>query len=213
MLNNSISSIISNLNLSETSNTTSTSQSSEFRDLLTALLLSSFSTQDQSDTTSSGLGFQQLLAPLMLNLLEKLFSQNIDDQSSITENTAPDTTPINTPSGKPVNGVLTQGSHAGHIALDFGVPIGTPVKATMDGKVVYAGWNNEGYGNLVIVKNGPYRTYFAHLSKFTVKVGDTVKAGQKVALSGSTGNSTGPHVHYEVRKNGNQIDPTSFTLK
>jgi murein DD-endopeptidase MepM/ murein hydrolase activator NlpD len=187
---------------------------SEFRDLLTAMLLSSFTSQSTSGSDSSGMGFQQLLAPLMLSLLEKLFSQDVqttDAQEQKEEVTT--SKPVNSPQGKPVKGgVLTQGSHPGHIALDLGIPVGTPVKATMDGKVVYAGWNNEGYGNLVIVENGPYRTYFAHLSDFTVKVGDKVTAGQKVALSGNTGNSTGPHLHYEVRKNGAQIDPTSFTL-
>jgi murein DD-endopeptidase MepM/ murein hydrolase activator NlpD len=118
-----------------------------------------------------------------------------------------------TPEGRPVGGVLTQGFHSTHKALDFGVPLGTPVKATMNGKVVYAGWNNEGYGNLVIVENGPYKTYFAHLSKIPVSLGQQVQAGSIVGISGSTGNSTGPHVHYEVRFNGVAIDPTSFTLK
>ena len=187
---------------------------SEFRDLLTAMLLSSMTSQSTSSSDSGGFGFQQLLAPLMLSLLEKLFSQDVqttDVQEQKEETTT--SKPVNSPQGKPVKGgVLTQGSHPGHIALDLGVPVGTPVKATMDGKVVYAGWNNEGYGNLVIVENGPYRTYFAHLSDFAVKVGDKVTAGQKVALSGNTGNSTGPHLHYEVRKKGVQIDPTSFTL-
>jgi len=116
------------------------------------------------------------------------------------------------PTGRPVGGVLTQGYHSTHHALDFGVPLGTPVKATMGGKVVYAGWNDQGYGNLVIVENGPYKTYFAHLSKIPVSLGQQVQAGSVVGISGSTGNSTGPHVHYEVRYNGQAIDPTSFTL-
>jgi murein DD-endopeptidase MepM/ murein hydrolase activator NlpD len=82
----------------------------------------------------------------------------------------------------------------------------------MDGKVVYAGWNDDGYGNLVIVENGPYRTYFAHLSKIPVDLGQQVRAGSVIGLSGNTGNSTGPHLHYEVRKNGQHINPASFTL-
>jgi murein DD-endopeptidase MepM/ murein hydrolase activator NlpD len=98
------------------------------------------------------------------------------------------------------------------VALDFGIPVGTDVQATMDGKVVYAGWNTEGYGNLVIVENGPYRTFFAHLSQIPVNVGDQIRKGDVVGLSGNTGNSTGPHVHYEVRLNGAAIDPTGFTL-
>jgi murein DD-endopeptidase MepM/ murein hydrolase activator NlpD len=82
----------------------------------------------------------------------------------------------------------------------------------MDGKVVHAGWNNQGYGNLVIVENGAYRTYYAHLSSIPVSVGDTVRAGTTIGLSGNTGNSTGPHLHYEIRKNNVPVDPTSTTL-
>ena len=89
-------------------------------------------------------------------------------------------------------------------------PICPPLN--LDGRVVYAGWNDQGYGNLVIIENGPYRVYFAHLSKIPVKVGEKVTAGTIIGYSGNTGNSTGPHLHYEVRKNGYAIDPTSFTL-
>lgn len=154
----------------------------------------------------------QLMAPLMLSLLEKMLSEQVETVEPIKEKPKTEKTPVDSPRGMPIKGTLTQGSHPGHIALDFGAPVGTPVKATMDGKVVYAGWNNEGYGNLIIVENGPYRTYFAHLSKIPVKIGDKVTAGMVVGYSGNTGNSTGPHLHYEVRKNGQQINPTSFTL-
>jgi murein DD-endopeptidase MepM/ murein hydrolase activator NlpD len=177
------------------------------------------------------------LLPLMLVLLEELLSQQVSPTSQ-TQDSSGSTTPTaaaaqkassaqaehsstetrkvsdsKSPQGRPVGGVLTQGFHTGHNGLDFGVPVGTSVKATMSGKVVYAGWNNQGYGNLVIVENGPYRTYFAHLSGVPVKVGDTVSAGSVIGKSGNTGNSTGPHVHYEVRLNSKPIDPTSFTLK
>jgi len=96
--------------------------------------------------------------------------------------------------------------------LDFGIPVGTPIKATMDGKVVHAGWNNQGYGNLVIVENGPFRTYYAHLSSIPVSIGDVVTSGSTIGLSGNTGNSTGPHLHYEIRKNNVPVNPTSVTL-
>ena len=82
------------------------------------------------------------------------------------------------PHGQPVQGVLTQAYHTGHYGLDFGIPVGTPVRSSMDGKVVYAGWNNEGYGNLVIVQDGDYKTYYAHLSKIPVAVGQTIQAGE-----------------------------------
>jgi murein DD-endopeptidase MepM/ murein hydrolase activator NlpD len=116
------------------------------------------------------------------------------------------------PQGLPVHGPLTQNFHPGHNGLDFGVVVGTPAKATMPGKIVYAGWNNQGYGNLVIVQNGPYQVYYGHLSQIPVQVGQTVSAGETVGLTGNTGHSTGPHLHYEVRKDGKVIDPTSFTL-
>jgi murein DD-endopeptidase MepM/ murein hydrolase activator NlpD len=116
------------------------------------------------------------------------------------------------PMGRPVQGVLTQDFHPGHNGLDFGIVVGTPIKSTMDGKVTYAGWNDQGYGNLVIVENGPYRTYFGHLSSIPVAVGDSVSAGTTIGLSGNTGHSTGPHLHYEIRKNNIPIDPTAVTL-
>jgi murein DD-endopeptidase MepM/ murein hydrolase activator NlpD len=217
MQNSSISSVLPSTNIQNSSQSTvkpqteTSSTTLEFRDLLTVMLLRSFSSQSSTDSGFGGLEFQQLLAPLMFGLLEKLLSQNIETKE-ITQEKVAFAEPVNSPAGKPVKGVLTQGSHPGHVALDFGVPVGTVVKSTIDGKVVFAGWNNEGYGNLVIIENGPYRVYYAHLSDYTVKFGEVVKAGQKIALSGNTGNSTGPHLHYEVRKNGNQIDPTGFTL-
>lgn len=188
------------------------SSSPDFRQLLTIMLLSSLASQGSSSSDSGGMGMSQLMAPLMLSLLEKMLSEQVETVEPIKEKPKTEKTPVDSPKGMPIKGTLTQGSHPGHIALDFGAPVGTPVKATMDGKVVYAGWNNEGYGNLIIVENGPYRTYFAHLSKIPVKIGDKVTAGMVVGYSGNTGNSTGPHLHYEVRKNGQQINPTSFTL-
>jgi murein DD-endopeptidase MepM/ murein hydrolase activator NlpD len=116
------------------------------------------------------------------------------------------------PLGLPVHGPLTQDFHPGHNGLDFGVVVGTPAKATMPGKIVYAGWNNQGYGNLVIVQNGNYQVYYGHLSQIPVQVGETVAAGETIGLTGNTGHSTGPHLHYEVRKDGKPIDPTAFTL-
>lgn len=184
---------------------------SDFRQLLTLVLLSNMVSQGSSSAQSNDFGMSNLMAPLMLTLFEKLLADQVETVE-FPQTTAASSQPVNAPRGLPVKGRLTQGSHSGHVALDFGVPIGTPVKATLDGKVVYAGWNDQGYGNLVIVENGPYRVYFAHLSKIPVKVGEKVTAGTIIGYSGNTGNSTGPHLHYEVRKNGQPIDPTSFTL-
>ncbi|MGB9521340.1 MAG: M23 family metallopeptidase, partial [Anaerolineales bacterium] len=185
-----------------------------FRELLTIMLLSNLASSSSSTSESGSLGIGSLIAPIMLSLLEKMMSNQVESPAPAAQpkTETKEAEPVNSPRGMPIKGALTQSAHPGHIALDFGAPVGTPVKATMDGKVIYAGWNNEGYGNLVIVENGPYLTYFAHLSKIPVKVGEKVKAGMVIGYSGNTGNSTGPHLHYEVRKNGVQIDPAPFTL-
>jgi len=183
----------------------------DFRKLLTLVLLSNMVSQGASSDRSEPFGMSNLMAPLMLSLFEQLLADQVETVE-FPKSPVASSQPVDAPRGLPVKGRLTQGSHSGHIALDFGVPVGTPVKATLDGEVVYAGWNDQGYGNLVIIENGPYRVYFAHLSKIPVKIGDKVTAGMIIGYSGNTGNSTGPHLHYEVRKNGQAIDPTKFTL-
>ncbi len=99
-----------------------------------------------------------------------------------------------------------------HSGVDMPCPVGTPIRATMAGIVSFAGWSSTGYGNLVVVQNGVYQTYYAHASEFAVSTGDVVQAGQVVALSGNTGSSTGPHLHYEVRVDGQQVDPLTIPL-
>lgn len=194
-----------------------------FQQMLMVSMLSGASSSDEGSVDTS-----MLLLPLMLSLLEKLMEQQVEAGKSEESPSAKvnasalrsegevsplRSRPSSQPEGRPVStGRLTQGYHGTHYALDIGIPVGTPIKTTMDGKVVYAGWNNEGYGNLVIVENGPYRTYYAHLSEIPVRIGDAVTAGNTVGLSGNTGNSTGPHLHYEVRYQMRPIDPTSFTL-
>jgi len=111
------------------------------------------------------------------------------------------------PSGLPAQGVVTAGFHdpaylkqfgREHEGIDIAVPIGTPVRATMTGRVVWAG-EHGAWGNVVAVENGEWLVIFAHLSQVLVKENEIVRAGEIVGLSGSSGNSTGPHVHYEVR--------------
>ncbi|MBZ0305064.1 MAG: M23 family metallopeptidase [Anaerolineae bacterium] len=114
------------------------------------------------------------------------------------------------PAGMPVSGILTQRYHNYHNAIDIGVPVGTAVVATHSGEVIFAGWSTVGYGYLVIIENGPFITYYAHLSNFNVKAGDEIGAGSVIAWSGSTGNSTGPHLHYETRINDTPVDPLTF---
>lgn len=104
-------------------------------------------------------------------------------------------------------GYRSSGFHSG---LDIVVPTGTTVKAAAAGTVTFAGWSG-GYGNLVIITHDDgSQTYYAHNSGFLVSAGTRVSQGQGVALSGSTGNSTGPHCHFEVRINGQTQNPLNY---
>lgn len=95
----------------------------------------------------------------------------------------------------------------GHRAIDYAAPIGTPIRATADGVVTFAGWNGP-YGNKITVRhNGTYSTNYCHQSKFAVKKGAHVVQGQIIGYVGTTGFSTGPHLHYEMVKNGVKINP------
>jgi murein DD-endopeptidase MepM/ murein hydrolase activator NlpD len=97
-----------------------------------------------------------------------------------------------------------------HEGLDIGIWYNTPVMATADGIVKFAGWKN-GYGYLVIINHGfGFETRYGHLNKIKVKKGEAVKRGQTIALSGNSGKSTGPHLHYEVRKNNIPQNPRNY---
>lgn len=94
-----------------------------------------------------------------------------------------------------------------HAGCDFGAPIGTPIRAAADGVVVSAG-NMRGYGRVVIIQHGDgLSTVYAHCSRVFVGSGTVVKRGQSIAAVGSSGLSTGPHLHFEVRKNGTPVNP------
>lgn len=98
-----------------------------------------------------------------------------------------------------------------HGGVDFPVPLGTPVKAAEDGTVTIRKDLNYSYGHyLLITHSGGLATLYAHNRKIIVKQGDYVKKGQIIAYSGSTGNSTGPHCHFEVRLNGNRVNPLNY---
>jgi murein DD-endopeptidase MepM/ murein hydrolase activator NlpD len=102
------------------------------------------------------------------------------------------------------------GAAALHAGMDFRSTVGSSVIATGAGKVVKAGWNG-GYGRMVEVDHGGgYTTRYAHMSKILVEVGQEVKVGDQLGLSGSSGRSTGPHLHYEVRKDGQPLNPLRF---
>lgn len=97
-----------------------------------------------------------------------------------------------------------------HKGLDISGPFGAPVKAMAKGEVEFAGFKG-GFGNCIILKHGNgFETLYGHLSKILVNPGEQINIGQEIGKIGSTGRSTGPHLHYEVHKNGQQINPQSF---
>ena len=121
---------------------------------------------------------------------------------------------------KPVSGTITSRYGANesirdhtHKGMDIAAPYGTTIVAAADGKVTYSGTMG-GYGNLIIIthENG-IQTYYGHCSKLIAKVGEEVKAGEEIAKVGSTGFSTGNHLHFEIRKNGSQINPQKYLYK
>jgi murein DD-endopeptidase MepM/ murein hydrolase activator NlpD len=98
-----------------------------------------------------------------------------------------------------------------HAGLDFTAPTGTPVYATGDGVVEAADYQAGGYGNNIWVRHGyGYRTHYAHMVKLKSVVGQKVQRGEVIGWVGSTGKSTGPHLHYEVERNSEKIDPVHF---
>jgi murein DD-endopeptidase MepM/ murein hydrolase activator NlpD len=206
---------------------------SSFKEILSVMQASN-GLSSSGLSSDMGMSMNDLMAPLMLLMIERLLELEINQDTSSETGQSSSTSTVHSgsepsspatagqttsgvfgskpaPSGWPVTGRITQEPHPGHMAFDIAVPLGTPIKTTMDGKVVHAGWNNQGYGNLVIVENGGYRTYYAHLSSIPVTVGDQVMAGTVIGLSGSTGHSTGPHLHYEIRQNQVAINPSSLT--
>ncbi len=109
---------------------------------------------------------------------------------------------------------------AGHMGIDYACPIGTPVLSAYWGEVIEIGWSNTGYGAYIKIKCGKYTVLYGHLSTIKVVRGCYITRGQQIGLSGNTGNSTGPHLHFEIKdpnklNNGfhGRIDPIPFLEK
>lgn len=127
----------------------------------------------------------------------------------------------NTPIGSPIEGRITSSfgirsnpffgeKRETHKGLDISARHGSPVRCTADGKVVFAGYKGD-YGKLVIISHGDdYETLYGHLSEILVKEGQEVKANTFIGKVGSTGRSSGPHLHYEIHKNDKKINPKTF---
>jgi len=111
----------------------------------------------------------------------------------------------------PVVGYWMRGFLSYHYGIDIANRIGTPIYAADDGYVMLAGQDTWGYGLQIVIDHGNgYKTRYAHLSKILVTGGQIVKRGEKIALMGNTGRSTGPHLHFEIIKNGVRVDPTLY---
>ncbi|GAF27404.1 membrane proteins related to metalloendopeptidases [Moorella thermoacetica Y72] len=115
---------------------------------------------------------------------------------------------ITSPFGPRVDPV--RGGSSFHTGVDIAAPMGTPVHAAADGVVAVAGWMGN-FGNAVYIQHaGDMVTIYAHLSQIAVQRGQQVKAGEVIAYSGSTGKSTGPHLHFEVRLHGQPVNPINY---
>ena len=107
------------------------------------------------------------------------------------------------------SGTFVRGYYAGHSGIDISAPTGTPIYAANGGPVLYAGWNNWGYGTTVVIGHGPWSTLYGHMSSRAVNCGQVVGAGQVIGYVGSTGNSSGPHLHFELRYRNQPQDPAA----
>jgi murein DD-endopeptidase MepM/ murein hydrolase activator NlpD len=116
----------------------------------------------------------------------------------------------------PMMGVITQrysyrGPKRGHAGLDLAAPTGTPVYAALSGTVTFSGWNVFGYGQLITIRGIDGRDYYyAHNSRRLVSKGQRVRQGQMISRVGSTGNSTGPHLHFEIRSGSSIVNPSAL---
>jgi murein DD-endopeptidase MepM/ murein hydrolase activator NlpD len=110
-----------------------------------------------------------------------------------------------------MSGYITQRHWNGHRAIDIGGSRGTPVMASDSGFVAVAQWSDVGYGRMIIIDHGNgTQTLYAHLSKYFVEVGQSVGKGEMIGHCGSTGNSTGPHLHFEIIQRGVRRNPFIF---
>jgi Membrane proteins related to metalloendopeptidases len=110
----------------------------------------------------------------------------------------------------PMPGNITQGYNSNNHGIDIAGQEGTPVKAAKEGEVLRVDYNDV-YGNFIVINHGGgIESLYGHLSGLSVKVGYPVVAGTQIGSCGNTGNSTGPHLHFEIRKNGTTVDPLTY---
>ena len=150
------------------------------------------------------------------NMIAKLAKSNSGSTSKVVVSSTgfirPISGPITSPFGYRIHPIFK--SRIFHSGIDIGGPNGGAIKASNDGKVIYSGWYG-GYGKVVILDHGvingkPITTLYAHMSSIAVSNGQMVSKGQTLGREGSTGYSTGPHCHFEVRENGKPVNPLSY---
>lgn len=150
------------------------------------------------------------------NMIAKLAKNNAGSSSQVVVSSTgfirPISGPITSPFGYRIHPIFK--SRIYHSGIDIGGPNGGAIKASNDGKVIYSGWYG-GYGKVVILDHGvingqPITTLYAHMSSIGVSNGQMVKKGQTLGREGSTGYSTGPHCHFEVRVNGKPVNPLNY---
>jgi murein DD-endopeptidase MepM/ murein hydrolase activator NlpD len=118
--------------------------------------------------------------------------------------------PVNGPVVSPFGPRTINGGYENHPGIDIAVPTGTPIRAAASGRVAIAGWVG-GYGNYTCIQHSAsLSSCYGHQSSIQVSVGQSVTQGQVIGLSGSTGNCTGPHLHFEVRINGSVVNPMNY---
>jgi murein DD-endopeptidase MepM/ murein hydrolase activator NlpD len=187
------------------------------RSLLSAALFSAFVASSPASATFAEAGSQQ--AQVDLVHVQRPISEDFMIDQALVAAVEPVARPLPRFNAIwPTRGQITTYfgevgplSPRGHSGLDVAGPMGTPILAMDDGEVLKAYWNADGYGGLVIVGHpSGYETWYGHLARFTVDKGDQVTRGQQIGLMGSTGFSTGPHLHFEVRQDGQLRDPLDF---
>lgn len=157
----------------------------------------------------------RIFAGMVLSIPSAQVGTNSVRYASVGSGLCSEVTPTQSGTGyfiRPVRGYrISQDFHAWHPGIDLALTTGSPVYAADGGTVVYAGWNTIGYGNLVVLDHGNgWRTYYAHLSSISVSCGEFVGRGAAIGAVGSTGNSTGPHLHFEMLRFGVAINPVGY---
>lgn len=159
---------------------------------------------------AAGLGTDGLAGPATINSLRGGGGGGDPVSTPVSNGPISFLRPVSGPIG---DGFGAQRSGYLHEGLDFPVPYGTQVGAAGVGTTIFAGYNNGGFGNLVVIQHRlGYTTWYAHLSSITSYVGEQVEGGTRIGYVGSTGHSTGPHLHFEVRHYDTPVDPLSLLL-